>query len=85
MKEKNTDLLWPLLKDLAASLEVEVRIDNLGEMSGGLCKLNGKSVMLLDKKLNTAGRNFYLGKALQSLDWEDKYLLPAVRDFLQRI
>jgi hypothetical protein len=77
-----------LLTELAGRLGVEVRLESLAgdedhEVSGGLCRLGGRLVAFVDRRLGPAGRNRVLGRALWGLGLEGVYLRPAVRDYLE--
>jgi hypothetical protein len=51
---------------------------------GGLCRVNDKWIVILDKELSTIEVNEILAKALQSLDTEKIYLPPLVREALEK-
>jgi hypothetical protein len=77
-----------LLTELAGRLGVEVRLEALAgdedhEVRGGLCRLGGRLVAFVDRRLGPAGRNRVLGRALAGLDLEGAYLRPAVREYLE--
>ena len=83
--------LWMLLNDLAAKLGVEVRLEALASeeeyrVSGGLVRLGGSLVAIIDKALSPAGRASQLGQALlKTGELENIYLMPAVRDYLETL
>jgi len=80
--------LWFLLSEVAESLGVELRLENLGgaddlPAASGLCRLKGKLVIFVERRQDLAWRCRRLGRALKGLDLEGVYLKPAVRDFLE--
>ena len=81
--------LWMLLNELASQVGVEVRLERLedGEgyqVHGGLCRIGGRLVAFVDRKLAMAERNQQLGRALGGMDLEGVFLRPAVREFLSQ-
>jgi hypothetical protein len=51
---------------------------------GGLCRVNDKWMVILDKELSTIEINEILTKALHNLDTEKIYLPPLVREALEK-
>lgn len=81
------EVLWSLLRDLARRAGIEVRLENLGGgedhvSQGGLCRVGGRMVAFVDRRLAPLGRARQLGRALNRLDLEGVYLKPALRQFL---
>ncbi len=74
-----------LLKELETvmrRLGIELRFEN-GEFNGGLCRIGGRSVFLINVKLPPARRLQILCHYLSHLDLSTVYLLPAVRSRLE--
>ena len=79
--------LWLLLNETARQLGVEVRLESLDEgegyqVNGGLCRVEGRLVAFVDRRLPAETRAAQLGLALVGLDLESIYLRPVLRDFL---
>ncbi|MEW5913744.1 MAG: hypothetical protein AB1814_14380 [Thermodesulfobacteriota bacterium] len=79
--------LWFLLTELAARLDIEVRVEALAAddeyaVRGGLCWLRGRPVIFVERRQEPGGRCRQLGLALKGLELEGVYLRPAVRDYL---
>lgn len=79
--------LWTLLSELAAQLNVEVRLDHLNggeeyQVRCGVCRLGGRLVAFVDRRAAQAGRNRQLGRSLAGLGLDEVYVKPALRDFL---
>ena len=73
-----------LLKELETVLQalgIELRFEN-GEFNGGLCRIGGRPVFLINRKLPPARRLQILCPYLSRLDLSTVYLLPAVRSRL---
>jgi hypothetical protein len=78
------------LNDLAGRLGVEVRLERLedGEgfqMRGGLCRLGGELVAIVDSRQSPLGRSRQLGRALAGLDLEGVFVRPVLREFFDQL
>ncbi len=74
-----------LLKELETVMRaqgIELRFEN-GEFNGGLCRIGGRPVFLLNRKLPPARQLQILCHYLSRLDLSTVYLLPAVRNRLE--
>ena len=74
-----------LLKELETvmrTLGIELRLDS-GEFNGGLCRIGGRCVFLINRKLPPSRRVQVLCHYLSRLDLSTVYLLPAVRSRLE--
>ena len=73
------------LEAVAEQLGVQVRYEALvaegeaGSSRGGLCRLRGDRLILIDDQLGPAGRCLCLAEALGGFDLERIFLPPAVR------
>lgn len=76
------------LKALAEKLGVVVSEQNLRstgiKVKSGLCKVKGKNILIMDKKLPLRDKNEVLASCLSTLPHEDVFMVPAVRDFLSK-
>lgn len=76
------------LKSLAETLEVDIICERLCEddfrAKGGLCKIKGRYKIFLDRSQPVENQISILAKALSSFDTEGLYLLPRIRDILER-
>lgn len=76
------------LEDLARKLGIEVVHQRLGtedySSEGGLCKVKGRYKVLLDRSDPMERQIQILAKALSSLDRDHVYVLPLVREMLER-
>ena len=76
------------LKALAEKLGVVVSEQNLRstgiKVKSGLCKVKGQHLLIMDKKLPLGEKNEVLASCLSKLPHEDVFMVPAVRDFLDR-
>jgi hypothetical protein len=69
------------LEGLAARLGVPVRYETMerGLSRGGLCRLRGQAMILVDERLGPRDRAAVLAQALSSFDLDGIYLPPLVR------
>ena len=85
--EDNT--LLSHLEELAQGLDVEVRYELMRRegpsFPGGLCRLKGKYVFIIDSKAATWDKIQALAKGLHRFDLTQVYLRPGVREFLDRM
>jgi len=78
-----------LLEAAAAKMEVRIRLERLTadeettKPVGGLVRLRGERVVILDKGQPLEARARVLAKALARLVDETTYLPPAVREWLE--
>lgn len=77
-------LLYARLMELAGEVGVEVRTAPV-EPPGGVCRLKGKVLVLLSRETTLSEKIDLLASALAELpELEGRYLLPAVRECLER-
>ncbi|MCU0530482.1 MAG: hypothetical protein MUE57_09630 [Syntrophales bacterium] len=76
------------LEALAWSLGIEVRTERIPQddvtISGGLVRLKGKSVIVVDARAPAKDRVRTLVQALKSFDLSDIYVRPALRELLEK-
>jgi 2-phospho-L-lactate guanylyltransferase (CobY/MobA/RfbA family) len=74
------------LKELAEKLGVVVSEQNFRstgiKAKSGLCKVKGKNILIIDKKLPLQDKNEVLASCLSKLSHEDIFMVPALREFL---
>jgi len=76
------------LEDLALKLGVEVVYEKLENTdflaTGGLCKVKGKYKIFIDRSEAVERRIEILSRALSCFNREDIYILPYIREILQK-
>ena len=76
------------LEDLALKLGVEVVYEKLENRdflaTGGLCKVKGKYKIFIDRSEAVERRIEILSRALSCFNREDIYILPYIREILQK-
>jgi len=76
------------LEELAQALDVEVRYEPMRRegptFPGGLCKLKGQYVLIIDSKATPEDKIQALAKAANRFDLSQVYLRPGVREFLDK-
>ncbi len=81
--------LYRLLRETAGKLEITVTEHNFRDarvkVKSGLCRVNGKSRYIMNKHLPIYKKNRLLGACLGGMAFEDVYMAPAVREYIERI
>ncbi len=76
------------LEGLAYMLGIPVRYEKIAEEdvanAGGLCRLKGESVIIVNSRAPLKDKIQTLTKALKNFDLHDVYVRPAVRELLER-
>ena len=76
------------LEDLALKLDIEVVYANLETRDpftrGGLCRTKGKYKIFIDRSEKLQGRIKILARALSVFDKEEVYILPFIREILEK-
>ncbi len=80
--------IYQELIDLAEKLEITVSEQNLRKTGvkakSGLCKVKGKYLFIMDKHKSIHKKTKILSSHLASMPHEDVYIIPAVRELLDR-
>ena len=88
LKQQHEKLLGQL-EDLAGTLGMEVRFEKLKKEStffpGGLCKVKGEDIIIINSTAPIDDKIEIMGKALSSFDFSNIYVLPALREFLDSL
>ncbi|MBN1348863.1 hypothetical protein JXJ21_05595 [candidate division KSB1 bacterium] len=82
MMEEETVLqqLEAILKELSIALRYEK-----GRFQGGLCRLHGEEVFILNSKLSVDRKIRIIAKELSLLNLENVYILPAIREIIEEM
>ena len=83
----NEEILLNQLKELAEKLGILVRDENM-EMeessgSGGLCRVEGKYILIINSRAAVKEKNQVMIKALQQFDLSEIYIKPVIRELLE--
>ena len=74
------------LEELAEKLEILVRDENINteesSSTGGLCRVEGKYVVILNSKATVKEKIQVMITALQQFDLTDMYMKPLIRELL---
>ncbi|MFC1884262.1 hypothetical protein ACFL2O_05800 [Thermodesulfobacteriota bacterium] len=86
MDEKN---LLVHLEELAHKLGISIRYENMpietAFSAGGLCRIKGNPVIIINDNAPDGEKMMALGKALKRFDLVKVYIKPALRKFLEDI
>jgi hypothetical protein len=86
-KLMNEEVLLNQLEELAEKIGILVRDENINieesSSTGGLCRIEGKYVLILNSKVTVKEKNQVMIKALQQFDLSDIYIKPVIRELLE--
>jgi hypothetical protein len=81
--------LMAQLEELAENLSIEVRYEALRKEGsffvGGLCRLKGKDILIVNSDASMGDKIRSLAKALRRFDLSRIYMRPALREFLTKL
>ena len=81
------EILLSQLEELADKLEILVRDENIiieeSATTGGLCRIEGKFVLILNSKATVKEKIQVMIKSLQQFDIGDIYVKPIIRELLE--
>jgi len=76
------------LKAVAAKLSIEIESGNFADddfpIQSGFCKMKGKNLIILDKKLNPESQAEIILKTLEYFDLETIYVPSWIREQLEK-
>jgi hypothetical protein len=80
------EVILSYLEELAEKLEILVRDENINieesSSTGGLCRVEGKYVIILNSKATVKEKIQVMIMALQQFDLTDMYMKPLIRELL---
>ena len=80
--------LYQDLKEVAEKLGITVSEHNFRtsgiKVKSGLCRIKGKNLFIIDKHKSIHEKNEILAFCLNKMKHEDIYIVPAVREFINR-
>jgi hypothetical protein len=83
------DTLLGQLEELAHSLGIEIRYEPLKRegsfFPGGLCRVKGEYVLILNAAATTEDKIQTMAKAVNRFDLSGVYLRPGLREFLDKV
>jgi hypothetical protein len=82
----NDEVILSYLEELADKLEILVRDENINieesSSPGGLCRVEGKHVIILNSKAAVKEKIQVMIAALHQFDLSDLYIKPLIRELL---
>ena len=82
------DQLYQELKDLAERMQISVLEQNLKtsglKVQSGLCTVKGQKLFIMDKHKSVHKQVKILAAQLARIPHEDMYIIPAVRELLEK-
>lgn len=83
----NEEVLFSQLTELADKLGISVREENFNleeaTGAGGLCRVEGKYILLLNSRAAVQEKNQVAVRALRQFDLSNIYLKPFIRELLE--
>jgi len=79
----NDEEILSKLEAIAGQVGLELRYEQ-GDFQGGICRVGEKQLLLVNKKLILSQKVNLLARELASLDLSDVYVVPVIRDLLNR-
>ena len=80
--------LYQHLKETAEKMDITVSEQNLRATGvnarSGLCTVKGKQLFIIDKHLPVRQKVEVLAECLRQMPLDDIYLVPAIRNYLER-
>ena len=80
--------MYQHLKELTEKLDVRVSEQNLKKtgprIQSGFCKIKEKKIFIIDKHLPVHDKNIILAAFVADISNEEIYMMPAVREFIQK-
>jgi len=80
------EVILNYLEELAERLEILVRDENINiddvSSTGGLCRIEGQYVIILNSKASMKEKIQVMITALQQFDLRDMYIKPVIRELL---
>ena len=83
----NDEVILSYLEELAEKLEILVRDENINieesSSPGGLCRVEGKHVIILNSIATVKEKIQVMITSLQQFDFTDMYVKPVIRELLE--
>ena len=80
--------IYQELRDLAEKFEITVSEQNLRtpgiKVKSGLCKVKGRNLFVMDKHKSIHRKIDILASQLAEFPHEDLYIIPAIREILEK-
>jgi len=74
------------LKNLSEKLNIIISEQNFRKtgikVKSGFCIVKGENYFIIDKDLSIKKKNEIIAEYLSTLDYENIYIVPAIRDFI---
>ena len=75
-----------LFEELADKLDISIRYETMDDElmgPGGLCRIQGKFILVINSKATTNEKIRIMIEALRKFDLDDIYVKPALRELLE--
>ena len=82
------DQIYHHLKELSEKMDIEVSEQNLKKaghwVQSGFCKVKGKKMFIVDKRLSIHEKNSILASFLGTIPHDEIYIVPFIREFIKK-
>jgi len=72
------------LEELCNKLGIKIRYEKTNAR-GGLCRINGENIIIIDKKATDYYKQTIIGKAVKSFDLSNIHIKPKIRELIEDI
>ncbi len=78
------------LEELAVKFGLQIRYepiridDNLSTVPGGMCRLRGDNVLIINSNATVRDKINTLAEAVKNFDLDGVYILPVIRELLEK-
>lgn len=69
-------------EELTQNLSIDLRYEK-GDFAGGLCRVNDKQIMIINKRLPDDQKIKIFANAIAQLNLDNIYILPAIREIIE--
>ncbi len=71
------------LENLAEKLGVTIRYERMGTLQGGLCTIDDKMFLFINKSLTAESKIELIISEIKNLDYDDHFIKPEIRELLE--
>ena len=71
------------LERLARRMGIDVRYEKMGKLRGGLCRVEDKLILFINKSLTPQSQIEVFVEELKNQDWRQHFVVPEVRKLLE--
>ena len=77
----NDEIILQELENICCKLGLNLRYE-VGDFIGGLCRIDEEKLIIINKKLPINRKIKLIAKEISTLNFEDIFILPAVKEII---